>query len=488
MFRKKMVMVTGILTAASILAGCGAAGSSTGESASSSGSAQSEAQSQSEADSGAQTEISGESESASFRAEEGKTSEGVMKKIDEAGEAGKIANMSAEEYAYSDAYMEFLSARSDAMAESGKYASIFQPFYEKSMREILKDDGKSNVVYSPANVYIELAMLAQCTGGDTQKQILDLLGVKDASSLPAAVNAMLQANTAENPVVTLSLANSLWMQDDITYNEETLGKLADGFHTYDYVGDLAGQKANDALHKWINDNTGNLLTEAADGLQMDDSTVMALVSTLYLKASWMEKFELENTKTETFHGAEDFDVQMMHQTLSSDIYQGDGFRAVGLGLTDCGTMWIFLPDEGTDAASLPGNKDVYRVLSGDSSIDSVYADVNLSLPKFDVSSDTDMIADLKAMGVTDVFADGADFSPLTTDTDCLVSQLEHAARVKTDEDGVEAAAFTAAIAEATALMDKTTVDFTVDHPFLFVVQGGDGTVLFTGIVNQPEEK
>lgn len=45
------------------------------------------------------------------------------------------------------------------------------------------------------------------------------------------------------------------MQDDITYNEETLGKLADGFHTYDYVGDLAGQKANDALHKWINDNT-----------------------------------------------------------------------------------------------------------------------------------------------------------------------------------------------------------------------------------------
>ena len=206
MFRKKMVMVTGILTAASILAGCGAAGSSTGESASSSGSAQSEAQSQSEEDSGAQTEISGESESASFRAEEGKTSEGVMKKIDEAGEAGKIANMSAEEYAYSDAYMEFLSARSDAMAESGKYASIFQPFYEKSMQEILKDDGKSNVVYSPANVYIELAMLAQCTGGDTQKQILDLLGVKDASSLPAAVNAMLQANTARMNALAAAIA------------------------------------------------------------------------------------------------------------------------------------------------------------------------------------------------------------------------------------------------------------------------------------------
>ncbi|MDY2944780.1 MAG: hypothetical protein SOU32_03915 [Lachnospiraceae bacterium] len=49
MFRKKMVMVTGILTAASILAGCAAAGSSTGESASSSGSAQSETQSQSDA-------------------------------------------------------------------------------------------------------------------------------------------------------------------------------------------------------------------------------------------------------------------------------------------------------------------------------------------------------------------------------------------------------------------------------------------------------
>ena len=484
-----MMMVTGILAAASILAGCGAADSDAGISSVASESAQSE-----ETDSGAQTKISGESESVPFRAEGGKTSEDVMKEIDEAGkaggagEAGETANMSAEEYAYSDAYMEFLSARSDAMAESNKYASIFQPFYEKSMQEILKDDGKFNVVYSPANMYIELAMLAQCTGGDTQKQILDILGVKDASSLPAAVNAMWKANAAENPIVTLSLANSIWMRNDITYNEETLKKIADSFHTYDYVGDLAGKEANDALHKWINDNTGNLLTDAADSLQMKDSTVMALVSTLYLKASWMDQFEPENTKTETFHGAEDFDVQMMHETLSSDVYQGDGFRAVGLDLTDCGTMWIFLPNEGTNPASLPGNKGVYRILSGESGIESIYADVNLSLPKFDVSSDIDMIADLKAMGVTDVFADGADFSPLTTDTDCLVSQLEHAARVKTDEDGVEAAAFTAAMAEATALVDKTTVDFTVDHPFLFVVQGGNGTVLFTGIVNQPEEK
>ena len=67
-----------------------------------------------------------------------------------------------------------------------------------------------------------------------------------------------------------------------------------------------------------------------------------------------------------------------------------------------------------------------------------------------------------------------------------MSQIEHAARVQADEDGVEAAAFTAVKMEGTALIEEN-IDFTVDRPFLFVLTGDDGSILFTGLVNRPEE-
>lgn len=113
------------------------------------------------------------------------------------------------------------------------------------------------------------------------------------------------------------------------------------------------------------------------------------------------------------------------------------------------------------------------------------AEIHWSVPKFDVDSDLDLIPALQALGVTDVFADGvADFSPLT-DLDALVSQVKHTARVKVDEEGCEAAAFTAIMADAGAMMpeDMPVVEMNLNRPFGFLITGADGLPLFTGIVN-----
>ncbi|MBR0364319.1 MAG: hypothetical protein IJH58_04105 [Clostridia bacterium] len=108
-----------------------------------------------------------------------------------------------------------------------------------------------------------------------------------------------------------------------------------------------------------------------------------------------------------------------------------------------------------------------------------------SLPKMDAVSDTDLIKDLKKLGVTDIFGSGGNFSPLMEDAaKIFVSQIEHAARVKTDEDGVEAAAFTA-IVLSKAAMPTQRVTFTVDRPYYFAITGYTGDLLFTGVVNDP---
>ena len=179
----------------------------------------------------------------------------------------------------------------------------------------------------------------------------------------------------------------------------------------------------------------------------------------------------------------------MHSSDSNTVNYGDGFSAIGLSLDNSGQMWLLKPDEGVDAAALLQNEDALGFLLANGEWSQTQrARVNLSLPKFDVSSDLDILDTLAQLGITDVMDGGkSDFTPLTTADSALeLTQAKHAARVKIDEDGCEAAAYTVLAPEATAMMGpEDEIDFTLDKPFVFAITGIDGLPLFVGLVNQP---
>ena len=162
-------------------------------------------------------------------------------------------------------------------------------------------------------------------------------------------------------------------------------------------------------------------------------------------------------------------------------------------------MWFLLPDDGITPEELLGDDEAMEFLlfhngSGGTAdqdwSNQKYLTVHLSVPKFDVASDLDLIPGLQKLGVTDVFDDTvSDFTPMTSDTDeVYVSEAKHAARVKIDEEGCEAAAYTVLMMRAGAAMPpEEEIDFTLDRPFLFAVTGSDGLPLFVGVVNAPVE-
>ncbi|MGI6106500.1 MAG: serpin family protein [Lachnospiraceae bacterium] len=395
--------------------------------------------------------------------------------------------MDANEWQMTQEYQDWRSAMNEKISASQQIQDEMMPYYQKTMRAFLQDEGQ-NAVYSPVNVYIALAMLAECTDGSTRSQILDLLNADDTDELEEKVQALWEANTVKTPIATKTLANSLWLSDDFSCRESLLTKLAEIYHASSFTGDLSSDEINDALRQWINGNTGGLLQDQAENFRLNSDTVLALVSTLYLKAAWTSQFDEDDTTQEEFTGKDGTQtVSMMHQTINGAIYSGEGFSAVGLPMEDCGTMWIFLPDEGQDVQPLVDGDDVYSILSeGDQWEDITEAEISLSLPKFDVSSEMSLKEELENLGVSEVFdGDAADFSPLT-DGGCYVSEITHAARVRADENGTEAAAYTAVQIGATAFFERQQVDFTVDRPFLFVITGEDGSVLLAGIVNQPD--
>jgi serine protease inhibitor len=95
---------------------------------------------------------------------------------------------------------------------------------------------------------------------------------------------------------------------------------------------------------------------------------------------------------------------------------------------------------------------------------------------------------MKALGLTDALDPGtADFTPLREEGENLfISSAEHAATVEIDENGVTGAAYTMMAYGEGALLVEEEIDFVLDRPFLFVVTGMDGSVLFSGIVRNIE--
>ena len=373
------------------------------------------------------------------------------------------------------------------------YADNLDGFLTKSCAQFLSSKDDENRVYSPLNVYMALGMLAELTDGNSRQQILDLLGSKDIASLRKQASDMWNAQYRNDKTVKSILASSLWMNNSVNFVQPTLDILAKNYYASSYQGEMGSDQLNEALQGWLNEQTGGLLKKQASNVKLRPNTVMALATTLYYRAKWHDEFSSLNTKEETFHTASaGVTCDFMHKDkTSSTFYKGEKFSAVSESLSQSGSMWFLLPDKGVTVEELLKDDQAMAFLTSRDRNELVeHKDclVNLSVPKFDASSQFDLCDGLKALGVTDVFdGDISDFSPMTRDPyPIYLSTADHAGRVKIDEKGVTAAAYTVMSMDAGAAMPPDEIiDFILDRPFLFAVTGNDELPLFVGVVKQP---
>ncbi len=366
-------------------------------------------------------------------------------------------------------------------------------FFSKSIEEFLSNSDGENVVYSPLNVYMALSMLAETTQGDSRQQILDLLEAENIETLRTQAHAIWNANHQDDGVTTSVLASSLWLDENLSYNEELLSVLAQYYYASVFQGEMGSEEYSDALRTWINEQTGELLKNEISNAELSADTILSLVTTVYFKDQWGTRFSDSDTYKERFYTPMGYkDVDFMHDTIMSmPYYEGDDFSAVVKGLDGGGAMYFIRPDEGVDVDDLLSDEELYSYIMSDKTDyeNMDYYKVNLSVPKFDVSSSLNLSEGLQNIGVRDCFnPSGTDFSVLSdssANSEVFVSDIQHSARVKIDEEGVEAAAVTILKTAGLASPKNEEIDFVLDRPFIFVIASGDGLPLFVGVVNNP---
>lgn len=341
--------------------------------------------------------------------------------------------------ARSNAYYDALKA---LRSKGTSYPAAFLHFTQETGTLLSAEE---NTVLSPANLYLAFAMLSETTDGDSRAQLLSLLGLENTDAPRAAGNYVWRNLYGETSTGKTLLGSSVWLNENVPYNEETLQVLAEQYLASTFSAPMGDEKTDKAIGEWINENTGNLLQDAAGEIQTKPETVMLLLTTLYFKDQWRDEFWKDATKKDTFTAAsgEKQTVDFMHRTDDrAAYYRGENYTVAELGFRGGQSMRFLLPDEGTTLESLLANGEVVGGLMAydmDAALPS--AEIHWSVPKFDVDSNLELTDALKAMGVTDVFDfNKADFSPLVDkekfDESVAVTQVQHAARVKVDEKGL----------------------------------------------------
>jgi serine protease inhibitor len=354
-------------------------------------------------------------------------------------------------------------------------------------RQMAVADPTGNLVLSPASIAIALTMTEAGARGTTLDEMIATLRIDDPAAIHRSMNALTASlDSLNSNAVQLSIANSLWGQADINFEPAFLDLLATeysaGMELVDYRADPDAARA--AINLWVSDETKARIPELLSPGVVTTDARLTLVNAIYLKANWAEPFVAELTADAPFTTAEDDVVQVptMVRTAEFGYATGDGWQAVEMPYADSSlAMLIFVPEAGF----LPIFEDIFLVTDATQYLEP--RQVELRIPRFDIASTFSLADHLRSLGMTTAFADDADFTGITTDEPLHLSAVVHQANITVGEEGTEAAAATAVIADAgAAAPEGEPVVLVIDRPFVFALRDrATEAILFLGRVADP---
>lgn len=366
--------------------------------------------------------------------------------------------------------------------------------------------GKS-FIYSPLSITYVLGMVNDAATGLTEKELEETLGFHQGGI--QAVNdyckKLIDGLPKVDDKVTLNIANAIFLNKDFTLKPQFEQDMQTYYDAKAEALDFSASNTLDHINGWCKEKTNGMIPSILDDI--DPLMVSYLLNAIYFKADWTSKFDLKNTKNETFtpeNGNISTDIPMMHQNVLIQYINNSMFSAIkipyGNGLWN---MMVMLPEKGftTDhiinhlaALGLNGVEGAFCEIEDGIATMSVKSfsphEVDLKLPRFETSSDTDKLEDgliglMKKMGINRAFEDGLAEIPNMCEVPVYVELMRQKAKIKVSEEGSEAAAVTVAgvanYSMGSEPIEYPKATFHANRPFVYVIrEQSSGVILFVG--------
>ncbi|XP_065291813.1 ipis-1-like isoform X1 [Dermacentor albipictus] len=345
-----------------------------------------------------------------------------------------------------------------------------------------------NVVASPFSIATSLSMTLAGARGHTATEIENSLHTKNSEDIHSHFCNFLTQLLGCAPEVTLQIANRLYCEKAFNVLEEHTSVLKKFYGSAVIPASFKTEpeEARLTINAWVEEATKSKIKNVLPGSIIDSDTVLVLVNAIYSKGTWKNQFDILATSPGNFHVSKGKvkTVDMMHNEARYRVCKCDDLKAGAIELPYKGgkaSMLILLPDDVEGLADLEVSLTATKLEDVMAALQGPAKSANLSLPRFKVEQATDLKTTLHCMGIKDLFSDGADLSGINGNKELVISAAIHKAFVEVSEEGTEAAAAT--IMAASNSCARFATNFTVDHPFMFLIRWHDPSIiLFMGSV------
>ena len=359
-------------------------------------------------------------------------------------------------------------------------------------RQLMVNQG--NLCFSPYSISTALAMTYAAARGETERQMAKALHFTLPQDTLHPAFAGLETSLGEaqkKGSVELLVANSLWPQKGLSLREGFLEVMNTNYKTLITALDYhRTEEARQTINRWVENKTRDKIKDLIPVGVLDPATVLVLANAIYFKGKWENPFDPKLTQNGLFHltaGKTITTPMMKHRELKCGYYQDTEVQVLDIPYAGREiSMLVILPKQVDGLAQLERDLTAAKLREWARKWDVGDAGraVEVSFPKFRITSDFSLEPALKALGMANAFSPGADFSGMFGAGGVWIDAVLHKAFVEVNEEGTEAAAATAVVMKSSAVPR-----FRADHPFLFLIRDRQtGSVLFLGRVLNPSLK
>jgi serpin B len=351
-----------------------------------------------------------------------------------------------------------------------------------------------NMFYSPFSISTALAMTFAGARNETALQISKTMYFSQGEKFHAGYKQLLkQLDAGTEGKIKLNIANGLWAQQDFpflaSYFELVKTNYNSELKNVDFIDVAKRETTRKEINSWVEQKTNDKIKNILGKRDLDSMTKLVLVNAIYFYGDWAEPFTKEATRSKDFNLSEEekIKVPFMNQRNNYNYYEDAKIQAIEIPYKgNKASMVIFLPvkNNGISEFEKSINYQYYQdIITAFQS-----TEAQLSLPKFQTTSNLNLGTTLSQMGMPLAFSQGADFSGMTGKRDLWISEVIHQAFIHVDELGTEAAAATAVLMVKSIMKDPIKPKiFNADHPFVFLIkENATGSILFMGKIMKPE--
>jgi serine protease inhibitor len=375
------------------------------------------------------------------------------------------------------------------------YRSQVNQFFARTAPELFLTS--ENLAYSPLSAFMALTLLLEAADGQTEEALASLLAVEDMDLLRQETNQLfidtyleskVTVNQQETILAKSLLGNGVFVREDIEVNPDYLNRLSSDYFTEVFHTDFQSESLTD-MANWLNQKTFDFLDMKPSDLGLNQDTAMALFNTFYLKANWLDAFDILTTQGQFLNSTNEAYIRgvtyMLKETRSTLYLDQPGFTlGVDQAYGDHRIVYVLPKGDLTpvDLLSETYLPSIQAAFTSPATNERILLTVPTSSTKGKIDLKTNLLS---------VYPEIASlFDPQQADLSKalpggFVQNLSQHLRVDLLKDGLEAAAITEANVGVTSNPLPPRVSLTLDRSFLYFVINAQGLMLFSGVVHQP---